>query len=41
MNNINVYLTKSRIKHIGRDKMAIKNNKNNFMMKKVRFCALF
>lgn len=24
MNNINVYLTKSRIKHIGRDKMAIK-----------------
>ena len=27
MNNINVYLTKSRIKHIGRDKMAIKDNK--------------
>lgn len=41
MNNINVYLTKSRIKYIGRDKMAIKNNKNNFMTKKVRFCALF
>ena len=41
MNNINVYLTKNRIKHIGRDKMAIKNNKNSVMTKKVRFCALF
>lgn len=41
MNNINVYLTKNRIKHIGRDKMAIKNNKNSFMTKKVGLCALF
>lgn len=41
MNNINVYLTKSRIKHIGRDKMAIKDNKNSFMTKKVMFRALF
>lgn len=41
MNNINVYLTKSRIKHIGRDKMAIKDSKNSFMTKKVRLCALF
>lgn len=41
MNNINVYLTKSRIKHIGRDKMAIKDKKNSFMMKKVGLCTLF
>lgn len=41
MNNINVYLTKNRIKHIRRDKMVIKGNKNSFMTKKVRFRALF